>query len=58
MSNLEAELSSLTGRITEKQEELNTLKMKIVESGGVRWEDRVEWSGVQPKKMIIFQCVE
>ena len=47
VSNLEAELSSLTGRITEKQEELNTLKMKIVESGGVRWEDRVEWSATK-----------
>ena len=37
VSNLETELSGLTGKISEKQEELNTLKMKIVESGGSRW---------------------
>ena len=36
MTNLETELSSLTGKISDKKEELNTLKMKIVESGGSR----------------------
>merc|ERR1712037_260331 len=35
VSNLETELSSLTNGISEKQEELTTLKMKIVEAGGV-----------------------
>ena len=36
VSSLETELGSLTGKISQKKEELNTLKMKIVESGGVR----------------------
>ena len=33
VTNLESELSTLTNQITKKQEELNNLKMKIVESG-------------------------
>ena len=33
VTNLESELNTLTGQISKKQEELNNLKMKIVETG-------------------------